>query len=136
MTIPASAGVRSTSWRATLECDARHMSPTERHGGTTARCTSGETAGAGWDARGERGNAQRVHLLFDAGDVRRPIMEGAVDRRALALLVAATAKSRCRPLAGRSTTVLKSCVGVASQRGCAPCDGARGADPAPVWRKC
>lgn len=68
--------------------------------------------------------------------VRRQAMQGTAGRSVLALLVAALADGRCRPLAGRRPTVLKSCLGVASQRGCAPDDGVWGADPAPVWRKC
>lgn len=136
MTLPASAGVRSTPRLTTPRCDPRHFSARYSHGWVTAAIDYRAAVVTRWDARGARENAQRIHGLFTTGDARPPVMEGAVDRRALALLVAETAGSCRQPLAGRSPTVLKSCVGVASQRGCAPCDGARGADPAPVWRMC
>jgi hypothetical protein len=136
MTLPASAGVRSTPWLATHLCDPSHSLTRYSHDRVTPAIDYRAAVVSRWNARGARENAQRIHGVYTTGDARPPVMEGAIDRCALALLVAATAGSRCRPLAGRSPTVLKSCVGVASQRGCAPCEGARGADPAPVWRKC
>jgi len=135
MTLPASAGVWFTSSNGTPECDPAHRKRTMCHNWVTRTDTTRGKTSMG--THGVHGDTRSVATCGTAqGTVRRPVMEGVVDRRAPALLATEAAVHRGRPLAGRRPTVLKSCVGVASQRGCVPVVGMRGADPAPVWRKC
>ena len=140
MTLPAMAGVRSPSHKGTPECEARYGARTMLHKRVTR-------ANINWGNAREAKRKECTQrcapcLAGCVADVRRggsstTCQEGVVDHHVPALLAAATAAdSRGRPLAGRRPTVLKSCVGVASQRGSVPDHGARGADPAPVWRKC
>jgi len=139
MTLPAIAGVRSPSRKGTPECEASYGARTMLHKRVTrANINWGNAGEAKRTEYTERCAACLPRCLADVrrGGCSTTCQAGVVDHRARALLAVATADSRGRPLAGRGPTVLKSCVGVASQRGSVPDRGARGADPAPVWRKC
>jgi hypothetical protein len=136
VTISATVGTRLTPWSAVSLCELGHSPLAVGHHPTRPGSLDRVGTLSGSNMWGGRGGARRVRGSFSTGADREQVSEGTVGNRAFALLAVRAATERCPELAGRSPTVLKSRVGVVSLWGRAPDDGARGINPAPVWRKC